>query len=288
MMSTELRRKMIDKDHEDLSVLEQCNLLALPRSTLYYTPSKAYSERDLLMMRALDELHLEDPTRGTRRMRTALIKRGYKVGRRHVRTLMQIMRIRAVYARPRTTVIDPGKYKYPYLLKDLKIVRPNQAWAIDITYVSMPKGFMYLTAIIDLYSRYIVGWSLSNSMEAEWVIETIKDAVNRHGKPEIINSDQGSQPACRTGRFTSDEYVKYIKSLNYTKISMDGKGRAIDNVFIERFWRTIKYDKLYLVCPENGRELHRACREFIEYYNERRDHSSLNNLVPSAVYQAAA
>lgn len=280
-MSTELRRKMIDKQHEELSVVDQCDLLALPRSTLYYTPSKAYSERDLQMMRELDELHLEDPTRGTGRMRIALIKRGYKVGRRHVRTLMQIMRIRAVYCRPRTTVIDPGKYKYPYLLKDLEIERPNQAWAIDITYVPMPKGFMYLTAIIDLHSRYIVGWSLSNSMEADWAVETVKDAVSRHGKPQIINSDQGSQ-------FTSDEYVKYIKSLKYTKISMDGKGRAIDNVFIERFWRTIKHDKLYLVCPENGRELHRTCREFVEYYNDRRDHSSLNNEVPRAVYQAAA
>lgn len=272
---------MIEKDHADLSIVEQCDLLDLPRSTLYYTPSKVYRERDRLIMRAMDELHLEDPTRGTRRMRNAWIKRGFKVGRRHIRTLMQIMRIKTVYCRPRTTVIDPGKYKYPYLLKDLEIKRPNQVWALDITYVAMPKGFMYLTAIIDLYSRYNVGWSISNSMETEWVIATIKDAVDRHGKPEIINSDQGSQ-------FTSDEYVEYIKSLKYSKISMDGKGRAIDNVFIERFWRTIKYDKRYLECPENGRELHRACREFIEYYNDRRDHSSLDNQVPRSVYQAAA
>lgn len=281
MMTSECRKGMIEKDNENLSVVNQCALLSLPRSSLYYTPSKTYVDQDLRMMQALDELHLEDPTRGTRRLRNALVKLGHKVGRRHVRTLMQVMRMKTVYCKPRTTVIDPGKYKYPYLLRGGKINRPNQVWAIDITYVPMPKGFMYLTAIMDLHSRYIVGWSLSNSMEASWVVETVKEAVNRHGMPEIINSDQGSQ-------FTSDEYVAYIKSLEHTRISMDGKGRAIDNVFIERFWRTIKYDKIYLVCPENGRELQRACSEFITYYNFKRDHSSLNDNVPSAVYQDAA
>lgn len=281
MMPTDARKTMIDRDHEELSIVDQCELLELPRSTLYYTPSKAYSEKDMLVMRELDTLHLEDPTRGTRRMRNELIKLGFKVGRRHVRTLMCVMRLKTVYCRPRTTLIDPTKYKYPYLLRNVEINRPNQAWGVDITYIPMPKGFMYLVAIIDLHSRYIVGWSLSNSMEAEWVTATVKEAVRQHGPPEIINSDQGAQ-------FTSDCYIDYIKSLEYSKISMDGKGRAIDNVFIERFWRTIKYDKLYLECPETCREVYFACRDFIEYYNHRRDHSSLNNNTPVSVYQMAA
>jgi putative transposase len=194
---------------------------------------------------------------------------------------MQKMRIRTVYCRPRTTVIDAAKYKYPYLLRNMVIDRPNQVWAIDITYIPMNKGYMYLTAIIDLKSRYITGWSLSNTMEAEWVVDTLRKAVAKHGNPEIINSDQGSQ-------FTSDAYINYVNGLKTTKISMDGKGRALDNVFIERFWRTIKYDKLYLLDLATGTDVHRACQEFIAYYNHRRGHSSLHMKTPQSVYQAAA
>lgn len=275
------RKELIDRDSNGMSICKQCELLEIPRSTLYYTPSKSYSEIDLEMMQLLDELYLEDPTRGTRRMSKELCKKGFKIGRGHVRTLMRVMRLKTVYCRPRTTIMDPTKYKYPYLLRNLPIVRPNQVWGIDITYIPMPKGFMYMFAIIDLYSRFIVGWSLSNSMEAEWVVETIKLAIEKNGKPEIINSDQGSQ-------FTSDVYVEYIKSKETIKISMDGKGRAIDNVFIERFWRTIKYDKIYLVRPETPTVLYQACREFIEYYNYKRDHSSIGDLTPREVYKQAA
>lgn len=280
-MPIEERRQMIERTEGAAAIVHQCELLCLSRSTLYYTPTKAYHEKDLQMMAELDRLHLEDPTRGTRRMRNELAKRGFKVGRCHVRTLMNVMRIKTVYCRPRTTIADPAKYKYPYLLRNLQIERPNQVWGIDITYIPMPKGFMYLAAIIDVYSRFIIGWSISNSMDAEWVTEVVKEAVQAHGKPEIINSDQGAQ-------FTSDCYIDYIKSLEIVKISMDGKGRAIDNVYIERFWRTIKYDKLYLECPENGKELNRSCREFITYYNHRRDHSSLNDSPPASIYQRAA
>jgi putative transposase len=275
------RKELIDRDSNGMSICKQCELLEIPRSTLYYTPSKSYSEIDLEMMQLLDELYLEDPTRGSRRMSKELCKKDFKIGRGHVRTLMRVMRLKTVYCRPRTTIMDPTKYKYPYLLRNLPIVRPNQVWGIDITYIPMPKGFMYMFAIIDLYSRFIVGWSLSNSMEAEWVVETIKLAIEKNGKPEIINSDQGSQ-------FTSDVYVEYIKSKETIKISMDGKGRAIDNVFIERFWRTIKYDKIYLVRPETPTELYQACREFIEYYNYKRDHSSIGDLPPREVYKQAA
>jgi len=280
MISLGTRRQMIDRDEGPMSICYQCELLGIARSSLYYTPSKA-SNKDLDLMEELDRLYLEDPTRGTRRMANELRKKGYRVGRCHVRTLMQVMRLKTVYCRPLTTIADPARYKYPYLLRNLNINRSNQVWALDITYVPMPRGFMYLLAIMDIYSRCILGWSLSNTMETEWVVDTLKMTVGKYGKPEIINSDQGSQ-------FTSDEYVGYLKSLETVKISMDGKGRATDNIFIERFFRTIKYEKIYLEHPETGSELHHVCSQFIHYYNEKRDHSSIGNNPPILVYQKAA
>ncbi len=226
-MSTDDKLKLVDPNCTQLSVSKQCQLLDLSRSRFYYRP-KGIDKVELEQMRILDELYLEDPTRGTRRMSKELKKRGHKVGRHHTRTLMQRMRLKTIYCRPRTTIIDKTSHKYPYLLRNLKIERVNQVWAIDITYIPMEKGFLYLFAIMDLKSRYIVGWSLSNTMDTNWVISTLKQAVAQYGKPEVINSDQGSQ-------FTSKDYIDYIKSLEDTKISMDGKGRAIDNVFIERF-----------------------------------------------------
>jgi putative transposase len=280
MIPLETRRQMIERDKGPMSICYQCELLGIARSSLYYTPSKA-STKDLKLMEDLDKLYLEDPTRGTRRMTNELRKKGHQVGRHHVRTLMQVMRLKTVYCKPRTTIIDPARYKYPYLLRNLDIHSPNQVWALDITYVPMHKGFMYLLAIMDIYSRCILGWSLSNTMEAEWVVNTLKLAVNKYGKPGIINSDQGSQ-------FTSDEYIDFVKSLETVKISMDGKGRATDNVYIERFFRTIKYEKIYLEPPETGSELYHICSQFINYYNERRDHSSIGNSPPIVVYQQAA
>jgi putative transposase len=271
---------MIDKNERSMSICSQCELLSLARSTLYYTPSKADDE-DLKLMEELDRLYLEDPTRGTRRMTKELRKKEFKVGRHHVGRLMQIMRLKTVYCRPRTTVIDPGKYKYPYLLRNLDIVKPNHVWALDITYVPMHRGYMYLLVIMDLYSRYIVGWSLSNTMEADWVVNTLNTAININGKPEIINSDQGSQ-------FTSEEYVNYVKRLETVKISMDGKGRATDNALVERFFRTIKYEKIYLEHPKTGQELYQVCAQFIHYYNEKRDHSSIGDVPPMLIYRRAA
>ena len=260
MIPLDTRRQMIERDEGSMSICYQCELLGIARSSLYYTPSKA-SNKDLQVMKELDKLYLEDPTRGTRRMTNELRKKGHYVGRYHVRTLMQVMRLKTVYCRPRTTIIDPARYKYPYLLRNLDIHSPNQVWALDITYIPMYKGFMYLLAIMDIYSRCILGWSLSNTMEAEWVVGTLKKTACRYGKPGIINSDQGSQ-------FTSDEYIGYVKSLETVKISMDGKGRATDNVYIERFFRTIKYEKIYLEQPETGSELYHICSQFIHYYNE--------------------
>jgi len=274
------RKKLVDKNDHHLSVVKQCILLGISRSTLYYTPSVAGCD-DLTIMRAMDQLYVEDPTRGTRRMSKALLRMGFKAGRDKVRSLMRIMRMKTIYCKPRTTIIDPARYKYPYLLRNLNIVRNNQVWALDITYVPMPRGFMYLLVIMDLHSRYVVGWSLSNTMEAEWVVNTLDEAVQTHGKPEIINSDQGSQ-------FTSDEYIGYVKSLETVKISMDGKGRATDNAFIERFFRTIKYDKLYLEMPETGVQLHKTCEQFIDFYNNNREHSELGYNPPAERYLVAA
>ena len=279
-MSVQEKKDMIDSNSKTLSVSQQCKTLDLNRSTLYYKPV-GVNTRDLSMMLEIDKLYIEDPTRGTRRMRDELVKLGFTIGRLHTRSLMQIMRMKTIYCRPRTTVITPGDYKFPYLLRNLDISRVNQVWAIDITYVPMNRGYMYLVAIIDLKSRFIVGWSVSSTMESSWIIETLQKAVKLHGVPEIMNSDQGSQ-------FTSEQYVSYVKSLINCKISMDGKGRAIDNVYIERFWRTIKYDKLYLEDLQTGHDVYQACNEFITYYNRKRDHSSLQKRTPEMVYNSVA
>lgn len=270
---------MIDES-DAASIARQCNLVDLKRSTYYYKPQPV-NDKDLKIMAEMDKLHMEDPTRGTRRMMDELFKLDLKVGRQHVRKLMQIMRMKTIYCRPRATVITPGDYKFPYLLRNLKINRVNQVWAIDITYVPMKKGYMYLFVIIDLYSRYIVGWSVSNTMETSWITQTLMKAISQYGIPEIINSDQGSQ-------FTSEDYVSYIKSLKTCEISMDGKGRAIDNVYVERFFRTIKYEKLYLIQLDTGHDVVKACDEFINYYNCRRNHSSLQKRTPENVYKSVA
>ena len=280
MMSVADRRKMVDQNLANPGIAKQCGLLGLARSTYYHKP-KSVSEEDLRIMHAMDRLYTEDPTRGTRRYADDLDLEGHKVGRDKVRRLMRLMAISAVYCKPRTTVSDPAKYKYPYLLRGLDICRPNQVWQIDISYIPLRKGFLYLVAIIDVHSRYIVGWDISNTMDAEWVVCCVKQAIARYGAPEIINSDQGSQ-------FTSDEYVQYIKSLETVRISMDGKGRATDNAYIERFFRTIKHDKIYLHIPEDGQELFELCSEFIIFYNTRRSHSKIGNVPPIKRYAPAA
>lgn len=278
-MSVEQKRSMIDQS-DDVSIAQQCDMVGINRSTYYYK-AQPVNDKDLELMAQMDKLHLEDPTRGTRRMMDELAKLDLKAGRQHVRNLMQIMRLKTVYCRPRTTVITPGDYKYPYLLRNVVVNRVNQVWAIDITYVPMEKGYMYLFVIMDWYSRFIVGWSVSNTMETSWITQTLLKAINQYGIPEIINSDQGSQ-------FTSEEYVSFVKDLETCQISMDGKGRAIDNVYVERFFRTIKYDKLYLIELVTGHDVFKACDEFITYYNCRRDHSSLQKRTPENVYKSAA
>lgn len=279
MIPLDDRRKLIG--HSDtMSISKQCELLSVARSSLYYKPC-ATSIEDLMIMRVMDEMYLEDPTRGTRRYCDDLMLRGIFIGRDKARSLMRIMGIAAIYPKPRTTVIDPAKYKYPYLLRRLNIDHPNQVWQIDISYIPMKSGFMYLCAIIDVYSRYIVGWSIANCMDAAWVVSTVKAAIKTNGKPEIMNSDQGSH-------FTSDEYVKCLQGYKTIKISMDGKGRAKDNAFIERFFRTIKYEKIYLEPPVDGLQLYEMCEQFINFYNFKRSHSSIGKRPPVEAFRRAA
>jgi len=231
MIPLDTRRKLVDREDPDFSVVQQCVMLSINHSTFYYK-GRGVSQQDLAIMLLMDKMYSEDPTRGTRRWRRELKRLGILLGRDKIATLMRIMRIEAVYRKPRTTISDPTKYKYPYLLRKLKITRPNQVWQIDISYIPMARGFMYLCAIIDVYSRYIVGWSISNSMEADWVVATYKAAVNRYGKPEIINSDQGSQ-------FTSDEWIKACEGV---KISMNGKGRSTVCLYSSTFNLNLFYD----------------------------------------------
>jgi len=289
-MSLDERRKLVDHELANkpantggLSIVRQCAILGIHRSGLYYTPQPV-DEQDLRIMRVMDLIHLEDPTKGTRRIVKDLLDHGFDVGRAHVRSLMRQMRIRAVYCLPRTTVIDAAKYKHPYLLRDLKIERRNQVWAVDITYVPVRGGFMYMVAVIDVHTRYLLNWSLSNTMEADWVAAMMSEAIAMHGKPEIINSDQGCQ-------FTSEAYTALFRKGSVAEgvsLSMDGKGRAIDNVFIERFWRTLKHEHLYLAPPVDGLALYASCKAFVDRYNNRRKHSSLGYRTPADCYRLAA
>jgi len=279
-MPLKQRKKLVDGADATLSISDQCRLLRLHRSVFYYK-HKGISSEDLDIMVKMDRLHVEDPTRGSRRLRRDLKLIGVCVSRSKVRRLMGIMGLKTIYKRPRTTVSDPAAYKYPYLLRGLRIDRVNQVWQIDISYIPLKRGFMYLVAIIDVYSRYIVGWSVSNTMQAEWVVDCVKQAIRLHGIPEIINSDQGSQ-------FTSEEYVGYITGLKTVKLSMDGKGRATDDAYIERFFRSIKYEKLYLHEPGDGHELFDRCKTYISFYNEQRGHSSIGDSTPSQMFNRAA
>lgn len=274
-MPVSQRRSLVDSADSKLSVGSQCRLLGISRSSYYYRSAEP-QQADLNLMQLMDQLHLSDPTMGTRRLKDQLKDHNVLVGRYKVRRKMQQMRMKTIYCRPRTTCVDKISYKYPYLLRNLPITHPNHVWSLDITYIPMRRGYLYLVAIMDVYSRYILNWSLSNTMEASWVVNTLEEAINQYGKPEIINSDQGSQ-------FTSEEYVSYVKSLKTIQISMDGKGRALDNVYIERFWRTLKYEKLYLNVPQNGHETELACSNFIYHYNELRKHSTIDR-TPSGLY----
>lgn len=267
---------------EQLSIRKQCELLELPRSNVYYHEA-GESEENLQMMRLMDEEFLTHPTHGVLQMQDFLFALSIVANTKKVRRLLRKMGIMALYPQRNLSKLGHLKYIRPYLLRGLEINRPNHVWAIDITYVPMEKGFMYLTAIIDVYSRYIVGWNIFNSLDAENSLSVLKEAIANNGMPEIINSDQGSQ-------FTCAHWTEYIeKELEgKIKISMDGKGRATDNIFIERFWRTIKRDYIYICPPINGTELFQGVKTFIEYYNHNKTHQGIERKIPVLLYKKVA
>lgn len=264
------------KGHPRLSLKEQCKLLSIHRSGLYYKPM-GESPLNLKLMGAIDRCFLEHPYYGVGRMTDYLnLDLGYMVNVKRIRRLYKLMNLRTIYPRPKTTTRDQGHAVYPYLLNGLKIERPNQVWQTDITYIPMFRGFMYMAAIIDVHSRKVLNWSISNSMTSEWVAELLRDTIQMHGVPEIHNSDQGSQ-------YTSKDYIDILKK-HEIRISMDGKGRALDNVYIERFWRSIKQEKIYLNPPNGGLELYQMVKEYIQFYNEERRHTEIGKMPPNQKY----
>lgn len=272
------RRELVDSQDE-LSVRKQCDLLSIHRSGLYYKP-KGESAENLEIMRIMDEHYLKHPSEGVISMQDLLFALGFVVNHKRVRRLLRLMGLMAIYPKKNLSKLGLKKYIHPYLLKGLDINRPNQVWAIDITYIPMKNGFLYLTAIIDVYSRYIVGWGISNTLDADATLSVLKQAIRDHGKPEIINSDQGSQ-------FTCDQWVSYVKEEGI-QISMDGKGRAVDNIFIERFFRSLKYNHVYLYPASDGMELYKGVKEYIDYYNNTKCHQGIDRQIPATLYHQAA
>jgi putative transposase len=270
---------MIMKAHPKLSIQQQCDLLSIHRSGLSYQPKKT-TKLNRELMRLIDEQYLQKPYYGVYRMWEWLQKdKGCKVNIKRIRRLYRLMGLEAVGPKPNTSKSAPGHKVYRYLLKNLLITRSNQVWATDLTYVPMQNGFLYLMAIIDLKSRYVLNWSVSNTMDAKWCADVFREAVRLYGAPEILNTDQGSQ-------FTSEVFTKAVIEEAGVKLSMDGKGRAIDNVFIERLWRSLKYEYLYLNPPADGLELYTGLKGWFTEYNTERRHKSLNGEVPKSVYYA--
>jgi putative transposase len=265
---------MIDPDHE-LPVSRQAKALGISRGSVYYEP-RSVSARDLELMRRMDELHLDYPFAGSRLLRDLLAGEGYKVGRLHVSTLMKRMGIEAIYRRPNTSKPTPGHKIYPYLLRELPIIKPNQVWSTDITYIPMAKGFVYLVAIVDWFSRRVLAWRLSITMDVDFCIEALNEALAKYGKPEIFNSDQGSQ-------FTSTAFTQVLIDAKIS-ISMDGKGAWRDNVFVERLWRTLKYEEVYLHAYDSVAEARAGIGRYLSFYNSRRPHSSLDRQTPDQAY----
>ncbi len=272
------RKKLIDRS-SPVSLRKQCDMLGVCRSSLYIEP-KGESDFNQLLMKLIDKHHLDHPAKGVLQMSDYLNGFGYKVNDKRVRRLMRLQCIEAIYPKRNLSKLGLAKYIKPYLLRGLLIERPNQVWALDITYIPMEQGFMYLSAVIDLYSRFVVGWQLSNSLEAATQTELINQCIDAHGKPQIINSDQGSQ-------YTSPQWEACLQS-HGVKISMDGRGRATDNAFIERLWRTVKREYVYLNPEKDTLDLFNGLKGFFEYYNNERTHQGIGRKLPAQMYLQAA
>ena len=267
---------MIDRDHE-LSIARQAKALKISRGAVYYKPQPV-SDADLQIMRRIDQLHLEHPFMGARMLRDMLNREGVSIGRRHVATLMRRMGIEAIYRRPNTSKAAPGHKIYPYLLRKLKIEQPNHVWAMDITYIPMARGFVYLAAVVDWATRRVLSHRVSITMEADFCVEALEEAIAKYGKPEIFNTDQGSQ-------FTGEAFTGVLIS-NGVAISMDGKGSWRDNVFVERLWRSVKYEEVYLRAYDSVFEARASLGRYLDFYNRRRPHSSLDARTPDEAYFA--
>jgi len=268
---------MIDPSEPNVSVMRQCQLLHISRATFYYKHKPVKAE-DLELMRLIDEQYLKTPSWGSRSMRNHLRRLGLRINRKKVQRLIRLMGLEAIYPKPKTSRPHPQHKVYPYLLKNLKIDHCDQVWAADITYIPMNRGFMYLVAVMDWHSRKVLSWRLSNTLDSDFCVEAVAEAVSRYGKPEIFNTDQGAQ-------FTSDAFTSLLKEYEIN-ISMDGRGRVQDNIFIERLWWTLKYQYLYLWSFDNGAELRKGLEQWFNFYNWERSHQALDNLTPDEVYFA--
>lgn len=267
---------MIDKEHA-LPITKQCKTLDISRSSVYYVPAPI-SDADRELMRLIDEIHLEEPWHGSRGMKSVLKRRGHTVGRIHVRTLMRKMGIEAIYKKPRLSKPHPGHKVYPYLLRGLDIKEANTCWSSDITYIPMARGFCYLVAIMDWASRKVLSFRVSNTLDTSFCTEALEEALRNYGTPDIFNTDQGSQ-------FTSQEFTNILHD-HHIRISMDGQGRWRDNIFIERLWKTVKYEEVYLKAYESISHARKELAKFFERYNARRSHQGLNDMTPDEVYWA--
>ena len=276
-MSRGERKAMIARDHPGLSLSRQCRILAISRSSFYYAP-KGESADNLALMRRIDELFMKYPFYGSRQMVRQLRREGVAVGRHRVRRLMRLMGLEAIYQAPRTSAPHPAHRVYPYLLGGMAIDRPNRVWCADITYIPVQRGFLYLVAIMDWATRHVLAWRLSNTMDASFCVEALEEALDRYGSPDIFNTDQGSQ-------FTSFDFTGVLGRSDVT-ISMDGRGRCMDNIFIERLWRSLKYEAIYLHELTDGFKAMRVIEEWIEFYNPKRPHSSLDGRTPAEAYGA--
>jgi putative transposase len=265
---------MISREHP-LPLTRQCRQLNLSRSGIYYSPVPV-SNRDRNLMRLMDEIHLEYPFMGSRGIKNELWNKSYKVGRSHIRTLMRKMGIEAIYKKPRLSEQHPDHTIYPYLLRGLSITEANTVWAADITYIPMAKGFCYLVAIMDWASRKVLSWRLSNTLDPSFCTEALEEAISRYGTPQIFNTDQGSQ-------FTADAFTRILKTHNI-RISMDGRGRWMDNVFIERLWKSVKYEDVYLKAYSSITAARTELTKYFDRYNKRRRHQGLDNMTPDEVY----
>ena len=270
-------KAMIDRDHK-LPLARQAKVVGISRGSIYYRP-RLVGESGLRVMRRIDELHLEYPFAGSRMMRVLLRQEGLSSGRRHIATLMRRMGIEALYRKPNTSRRRPGHTVYPYLLRGLEVSRPNQVWAMDITYIPMARGFVYLAAVMDWHSRKVLAWRVSVTMDTDFCVEALEESLGRHGAPEIFNTDQGSQ-------FTSDAFTGLLKA-NGIQISMDGKGSWRDNVFVERLWKSVKYEVVYLRAYESVPEARTGLGRYFKFYNARRPHSSLGGMTPDQFFDRA-